>query len=81
MVTLAHVRTRELVAAEVWTGDMAKGSAALASNASSSDDMPFSRLGLSRLVSVLHGTSSAQPSYFKVDEENRGAGLKELPGR
>ena len=60
---------------------MANGFTALASNASSSDDMPFSRLGWSTLVSVLHGTSSVPPSYFKVDGENRGTGLKELPGR
>ena len=51
------------VAAEVWTGELAKRFAALASNASSSDDIPFSRLGSSAL-SVLHGTSSAPPSYF-----------------
>ena len=69
------------VAAEVWTGDVANGFAALASNASSSDDMPLSRLGSSALVLVLHGTSSAPPSYFKVDGENRGTGLKEQPGR
>ena len=48
---------------------------------SSSDDMPFSRLGSSTLVSGFHGTSSAQPSYFNVGRENRGTGLKELPGR
>ena len=68
------------VAAEVWTGELAKGSAALASNASSSDDIPFSRLGSSAL-SVLHGTLSAPPSYFGVDGENSGTGLKELTGR
>ena len=66
------------VAAEAWTGEWAKGSAALASNASSSDDMPFSRLGSS---AVLHGTSSAPPSYFSADGENRDTGLKELTGR
>ena len=69
------------VAAEVWTGDVANGFAALASDASSSDDMPLSRLGLSALDLVLHGTSSSPPSYFKVDGDCRGTGLKEKPGR
>ena len=53
------------VAAEVWTGDMTKGSTALARNASSSGDMPFSRLGLSALISVLHDTSLMSSSCFK----------------
>ena len=51
------------------------------SNAISSDDMTFSRLGSSTLVLVMHGTSSAPPSYFKGNGENKGTGLKELPGR
>ena len=33
------------------------------------------------MVLILHGTSSAPPSYFKVDGKNRGTELKELPGR
>ena len=61
--------------------DMAKGSAALASNAISSDDMPFSRLGSSKLVSVLAWHLIRPPSYFKGSGENRGTGLKELSGR
>ena len=63
------------VAAEVWTGELAKGSAALASNASSSDDMPFSRLGSSALL-VLHDTLSAPPSYFSDDKGKQGSGAK-----
>ena len=76
-----------IVTAEIWMGKLAKGSAALASYASSSDDMPFSGLGSSALISVLHGVSvlhgisSAPPSYFSDDGENRGTGLKELTGR
>ena len=68
------------VAAEVWTGELAMGSAALASNASSSGDIPFSRSGSSAL-SVLHSTSSAPPSYFSDDEGKRGTVLKDLTGR
>ena len=47
---------RYRVVAEIWTGDMSKGSAALASNTISSEDMPLSRLGSSTLVWVMHGT-------------------------
>ena len=68
------------MAAEVWTGALEKGSAARPSNASSSDDMLFSRLGSSAL-SDLHGTSSAPPSYFNDDGEHKGTKLKELTGR
>ena len=80
-VSSRHAVQHAKVTAEVWTGDVANGFATLASNAGSSDDMPFSRLGSPALVSLLHGTSLAPPSYFKVDGENRGTGLKEQPGR
>ena len=39
----------------------------------------WDRLGSSAL-SVVHGNSSAPPSYFSNDGENRGTGLKELTG-
>ena len=40
------------VLAGFWTGDTAKGSAALASNAISSDDMLFNRLGSYTYIGV-----------------------------
>ena len=38
------------VVAEIWTGGVTKGSAALASNVMSSHDMSFRRLGLSTYI-------------------------------
>ena len=47
---------------------------------SSSDDMPFSRLGSSTLVSVLHGTSSTPPSYYELRSGvQRSSSLRLLP--